>query len=555
VSAEPLVVRAEDVEARRASAREAVRRAGLPDAVRAGAPGPYGITRGGLALLESLEAALAAGLAAEAALVARIAKERARGFVAGEPSEAERRFALALGAFVTCEEALAATASQARASLPEKAFAVADVASILEPAGGALAPALCADLRGYLDHYRLHADPARRLGDEERLVACARSHVRRLALAARAACEAAEHATARAALEAATLRLPAVTYAGLERRGAADDEPDELLDVGLDDVVGNREVLDAGLKLARAVAAFDLERRRNPRVVENPVLFVLGSPGCGKTVTAHAVGRHFLELCREAGLPARFRVIRRTDWASHYQNKSAGDLLRIFRDEVFSFAGVCGAYWPDIDTAFAARGDPDIRAEEKANLATLFGILDGTIGPRNGQWFLLCDANYMQMDEALTSRLTQDPKLAKGPETGADYVRLLRDVKLRGWRRLLPPDPEWEALGERMRAASLSGRAVAALAGRVLAELQDVEEPPGFLRLGYEEKRRALEEAARPVTAARILEHVERYVAFEQQAAARAHRERFQRRVDEIRLQLSAQASALAPEPPRELDA
>jgi hypothetical protein len=551
VSAPPVLIRAEDVEARRAAARAAIRAAGLPAAVTAAAPGTYGLTSGGLRLLEAMESALATGLAAEGALLARVAADRARGFAADEPTDGERRFAGAFGVLVACEEALGATEGGPPAALPDRSFPADDVAAILAAGDGGFAARLVRDLAGYVDHYREHVDTSRRLGDDVRLLACARSHLRRMALAARAAADAVEHAALRDALEAAGVHLPGVEYQGLVRRAADDDEEPELLDVTVDDVVGNRDFLDAGLKLARAVAAFDLAAGKNPRAVDNPVLFALGSPGCGKTVTAHAIGRRFLELCREAGLPGRFRVIRKTDWASHYQNKSAGDLLRIFKDEVFGFHGVCGAYWPDIDTAFQARSGPDVRAEEKANLGTLFGILDGTVGPRNGRWFLLCDANYMDMDEALSSRLTQDPKLVKGPETPADYVQLLRDVKLKHWRDRLPADAEWEPIGRRLKDGGLSGRAVAAIAGRIVAELQDVEEPPGFLKMTYDEKVAALRAAARPVSAPRILEHVETYVHFDRDAAERAHRERFLRRVDEIRLQLSAQALALgAPEGP-----
>lgn len=151
----------------------------------------------------------------------------------------------------------------------------------------------------------------------------------------------------------------------------------------------------------------------------------------------------------------------------------------------------------------------------------------------------------MQMDEAMTSRLTQDPKVAKGPESEADYVRLLRDVKLRKWRALVPPDAEWPAIGARLQEAGLSGRAVAAIAGRVSAELQDVPEPPGFFKMTYEEKAAALRKLARPVGAARILEHVDHFRRFEKEAEERTHREKFARRVEEIRLSLSAQAAAL----------
>ena len=146
-------------------------------------------------------------------------------------------------------------------------------------------------------------------------------------------------------------------------------------------MVGNAELIKAGTRLARDIAGFDLKEGKNPKGIRNQIIFALGTPGCGKTVTSHALGNHFLGLCKKAGIPARMRVIRRTDWASSYQNQSASRLLEIFQEEVFKFDGICGVYWPDIDTAFAARGDADIRQEEKANLSAIFGILDGTIGP------------------------------------------------------------------------------------------------------------------------------------------------------------------------------
>ena len=542
VEAAPVTVKPEDVDARRSSARQAILSAGLADTVRLCAPGPYGPARACLDLLEALEGALAAGTAVEEAMLARVRSDRARGFALADPSADEQAFAALLGVRVALDEALEATAHASDAVLPDHAFDREQVRALLEPG---FAAALCRDLRGYLEHYRTHADEARRLGDGPRLLACARSHLRRALLTATGELADARNAPLLGALERAPLDVPGARYRGLERASAAAEEPTELLDVSLDDVVGNADVVAAGRKLARAIASFDLAQRRNPRTVENPVLFILGAPGCGKTVTAHALGRYFLELCHEAGVPARFRVIRRTDWASHYQNKSASDLLRIFRDEVFGFAGVAGCYWPDIDTAFAARTDPDIRAEEKANLATLFGILDGTVGPRNGKWFLVCDANGLQMDDAMVSRLTQDPMVARGPESAADYVRLLRDVKLRGFADRLPEASAWQRIGDRLARSGLSGRAVAAISGRIVAELEDVAEPTGFFRMTFDEKRAALRAGARSMTPERVLEHVDHYERFEKEATERAHHERFQRRVEEIRLQLSAQVAAL----------
>ncbi|MFA6318979.1 MAG: hypothetical protein WC943_16335, partial [Elusimicrobiota bacterium] len=209
--------------------------------------------------------------------------------------------------------------------------------------------------------------------------------------------------------------------------------------------------------------------------------------------------------------------------------------------------GVSGVYWPDIDTAFAARGDADIRQEEKANLGTIFGILDGTIGPKNGKWFLLCDANSLHMDEATLSRLAQAPIRALGPETGADYVRLLRDIKLRGkgaW--LKASEDEWRVVGERCLAEKLSGRSVDNLAGRILTEIEDFTEPPEYFSMDFAGKAKVIAELSRTVTAGRVLELIGEHVRFERSAQARAEEERFRGRVEEIRFHLSAQRAALA---------
>ena len=305
---------------------------------------------------------------------------------------------------------------------------------------------------------------------------------------------------------AARLSTPRLRFEGWRAVASGAEEPHELLDVTFEDIVGNQEFIQAGRRLARDVAGFDLKAGKNPKRMRNQVLFALGSPGCGKTVTAHAIGRYFLDLCEKSGLPARMRVIRRTDWASSYQNQSASRLLEIFKGEVFNAPGVCGVYWPDIDTAFAARGDSDIRQEEKSNLGTIFGILDGTIGPKNGRWFLICDANTLRMDEATLSRLSQSPLTAKGPASPEDFVRLLKEVKLRGKGPWLPiSDAEWREVGKRCVAEGLSGRSADAIAGRVLCEIEDFDEPEDYFGKSFEEKQKIIESLSRKVGAARRL--------------------------------------------------
>jgi hypothetical protein len=201
----------------------------------------------------------------------------------------------------------------------------------------------------------------------------------------------------------------------LPYRLAAEGERPSLRPVMPEDVVGNREYLEACLRTARDVAGYDFESGKNPKRI-NPILFALGRPGCGKTLAAHAVGNYFMKYCADRGIQAKFTVIRRTDWASSYQNASAANLITIFR-ELHEFEGLFGVYWADIDTALASRSDRGMRAEEKANLSAAFNIFDGTLIPMDGKWFMMCDANNLDMDEALKSRVSQEPYYVKGPET------------------------------------------------------------------------------------------------------------------------------------------
>ncbi|MCB9707109.1 MAG: AAA family ATPase [Myxococcales bacterium] len=329
-------------------------------------------------------------------------------------------------------------------------------------------------------------------------------------------------------------------YQGFQARSAAEPVSD-LKPVKTSDIVGNREYIDAGLRLARDVAAYDLEQRRSPKKI-NPVLFGLGRPGCGKTITAHAIGNYFLNYCQERDVPARFKVIRRTDWASSYQNASAAALLKIFKEEVYGFDGVCGVYWPDIDTAFASRGSGELRIEEKNNLGAVFGIFDGTLIPKDGKWFMICDANYMQMDEATRSRIAQNPFTVKGPTSAADYVHLLREILLGDVRPFVSADDEagWQRVGEALVAADLSGRSVESIAGNIRSYVQDFEYPEEYFRAGFEERGKIIHRLSKRVSIDDILGRVESYVRFGREAEEREARERFDREVSQMVEQLNA---------------
>jgi hypothetical protein len=353
-----------------------------------------------------------------------------------------------------------------------------------------------------------------------------------------------------AALEARRLTVGGYPYQGLEVREPS-AEATGLLPVRPDDIVGNEAFCRAGLRLARDVAGYDLERRINPKRL-NPVLFGLGRPGCGKTVTAHAIGNYFLDYCRSRGLPARFLVVRRTDWASSYQNASARNLVRFFREEVHGFDGVAGVYWPDIDTAFASRDSEGLRQEEKQNLGAVFGIFDGTLLPRDGKWFLICDANTLHMDEATISRIAQNPFRVEGPTGAADYIRLMRDVMLRDLSRFLPGDEAvWQRVGELAAALDLSGRNVDSVCSNLRAHVQDFDYPDEYFDAAdAAERDRIVAALGRPVDEGLIVKQLEDYAAFRRSAEAEAEGARFEREVEAIvrRLNASRAAAALAGE-------
>lgn len=509
--------------------RTQLQRAGVGALMAELAPGPYGLTVLHLQALEVVEKALAQVLELRARLLHRIPNP-----------EFAALFALyAAGTSGGSHlDSLTPDHVETRGGFP-----ASRLQRILAEAE--LAWALADDLYEFLSRHRDHPDPARRFHEPRQVVNCLGAWLRLLANGAKEIALDSPYEPFRQTLESLRIECLGWSYRGFVGTASArQEEPGELLPVEAEDIVGNADYLKAAKRLARDVAGFDFEHGENPKRL-NPVLFAQGPPGCGKTVTAHAVGNYFLRYCKERDIPARFLVIRRTDWASSYQNASAQKLLDLFRKEVQGFPGVVGVYWPDIDTAFAARTDPGLRSEERNILGASFGVFDGTVIPKNGKWFLLCDANYMNMDEATLSRITQDPYRLQGPCTAEDFVDLMRDKKLKEWRDLLTlTDEEWLEAGRRCLEYGFSGRNVDSICRKIGTEIQDVEPPEEYYKVGFEERKRILRSLAKPLDAQRLAEIMKAYHRFEQEAEAEAQQQRFEERVREIVFSLSAEAAA-----------
>jgi hypothetical protein len=535
----------------RAGVRELVKESGLAMTLHRLARAPFGHT---VLTLRSLDAVIAAGdlaLQAGEAMHAALLEDLARtgSLAIPEPTADQRLF---IGAFtVTVLGDVLAPALAELAPTPETTTDLE--ADGLEELLGRAPRQAIASLLGMTGKYlelqakRQPEAGAPTVGERELwVVTTLHAFVLQLAGAVRRLTHMGRLRPFGVALAQRKVVVGELRYEGFTARSTAEAVSD-LKPIQLHEVVGNQEYLQAGLKLARDVAAFDLKARRGPKQL-NPVLFGLGRPGCGKTITAHAIGNYFLDYCRQRDIPARFKVIRRTDWASSYQNASASTLVKIFKEEVYGFEGVCGVYWPDIDTAFASRSSGDLRSEEKNNLGAVFGIFDGTLIPKDGKWFMICDANFMQMDEATRSRIAQNPFTVKGPTTAEDYVQLLRDVLLREQRGFVAVGEEarWIEVGNALVAADLSGRSVESVAGNIRATIQDFEYPDEYFKANFDERRRIIDRLSQRVPIATVLQEVADYVKFNQEAEEKEARDRFDREVEQMVQQLNAGRAATA---------
>jgi len=531
-------------------ARAYIKGQGFHNFIIACCTGPYGPTHDHLTLLDTVEHALAQMMEVSKKLSTRIRNERqAAGFAfesVNTPSD--DAFCQYFATFVAADTAAARAMILAEKDPEVKgSFKQLWVRKLGEGNSKQNCNAVIGELASFLDFHQLHPDKERRISEPKELASCVTAFFRLLANGVKELGTDAEFERHRLAVESMRVDICGRHYKGFDfsASSAENEEPGELLPIHYDDVVGNREYIDAGMRLARDVAGFDFATGQNPKKL-NPVLFGQGSPGCGKTITAHAIGNYFLDYCRERQVPARFLVIRRTDWASSYQNASANRLVEIFKEEVQNYPGVVGIYWPDIDTAFAARSSPGLRAEESNILGASFGFFDGTLIPKDGKWFLICDANYMNMDEATLSRISQDPYKILGPNSAEDFVELMREKKLAEFRDLMHlSDEEWAEIGQMCIDFKFSGRNVDNICQKIQVEIQDVEPPDDYYGADFETRKRILRELAKPVDFERLKDMLRGYKEFEAVASEQVEQERFESRVEEIVLNLSAQKAAM----------
>jgi hypothetical protein len=527
--------------------------------------GGYGFTILGLRIIEVIEKAASVLLETSKQLENLISSSRGTGFAGlGQLTEKDMNFINMFSLYATSVEALEKcrilTESNVDTSTHrtdktgscilktrievEGTFTLSDINGIINITPSQLPERIIADYLDYMKFYREHPDPQKKLNSIEKVLLCTQAYFTCWKKSLESFSQDSSYSQYCRALESERVSILGKLFEGFRYSSDSFESDSQLMDVKCEDIIGNEDYIRAARKLALDVAGFDFSTWTNPKNI-NPVLFALGTPGCGKTVTAHAVGNYFLDFCNEHGIKSRFVIIRRTDWASSYQNASASRLIEIFKRNIIDFRGVVGIYWPDIDTAFGTRSESGLRDEEKNILGAVFGLFDGTIIPKNGQWFMMCDANFMNMDKATISRITQDPYLVKGPEAPDDFVKLFRDVKLRKHKGFLNlSGDEWELFGKMCTDANLSGRSIENMSRKVIGMIEDFEYPIEYFKSDINKKKEIIMQYSRILDYNDIRETVDNYVKFEKEAEENAAKKRFEDRVNEISTYISAERTA-----------
>ncbi|MBI5066195.1 AAA family ATPase [Candidatus Woesearchaeota archaeon] len=261
---------------------------------------------------------------------------------------------------------------------------------------------------------------------------------------------------------------------------------DKIMRVTKEDVIGAQDfgkiLWDNMLK----VAAYDFEKKKNPFDPAGTI-FTYGAPGCGKTFTAHAYLQTFAELCRRKGIPLWILTHSVTDYASHYQNKTANELSAL-GEKIKNFQGIVMMYVADADTIFTSR-KRELTAEQQNTMGVYFKMFDGTMVPKDGKFLAIMDANYIdEIDDATKSRLFDVLLELKRFEKAEDFAELARKTLTKGTDGGVSlPEEDWLAIGKYLLecpgSVPLNNREI----GHILKQLRSVNVTEEDLGKSFEE--------------------------------------------------------------------
>jgi len=209
------------------------------------------------------------------------------------------------------------------------------------------------------------------------------------------------------------------------------------VEVPFDKIVGNSEMKRIVFEAIYNVMSMGPGETTNPLMPFMQYFIIIGSSGCGKTVTIMAMFNEAMKIAKEHDLPAEVVIIMGSKFKSEYQNKSANEFRRIFTDRVWKPDKRRFVYMPDFDTMMPSRKAKDARQEDNQLVGEALNIIDGAETPRTGHFVLFADVNLVGDDETSSIDIL-DPAIytrffkisAKGAETKEDYKNLFLNVCL-----------------------------------------------------------------------------------------------------------------------------
>jgi len=287
------------------------------------------------------------------------------------------------------------------------------------------------------------------------------------------------------------------------------DVDEKFMDVTREDVVGNTEMGQVLWNNMLKLAAYDPERKENPYDPAG-VIFMYGDPGTGKTFTVHGYVQSLADLCRQKGIPLWAFTHSTTDYASHFQNKTANELAAL-AEKINSFPGIVLMYVADADNIFLSRKDERLSAEQRQTLSVYFRMFDGSLIPRNGKFVSIMDANYIDgIDDATKSRLFDEIVHAQRFTDAADFAELSKRILTKGGNKEYMPAEDWQSIGEYFLASPLNNREITHICRQIRREFtvpEDLIGRPYAEHVAYRD-----EQLGRLITRENIISQAENYI-------------------------------------------
>jgi len=254
----------------------------------------------------------------------------------------------------------------------------------------------------------------------------------------------------------------------------------ELEDTSYEDIVGNVELIKFFKIAEEYLLSYNPEKRKNfikERGDFPSRAFITGKPGGGKTTGIRAFINSMKKRAEEQGLELNLQIIGSAD----IKDKWFGESPKKVREKLRNDPNKLNVYViEDLDAVLAARDDPQLSPADRDIISEFLNTLEGLASKDYGNSVLITtsnltpsESNPTPVDPAVLGRIAQTSITADGPETEAEYAKLLFDIKLKKAKKggyLKVSDKDYLRLGKVCKEYGFSGRDVNNLAKQISAE-------------------------------------------------------------------------------------